>query len=69
MGYNIKAIRESKGMSQEELSAKSGVSRPIISMLETGTRETTTTKTLLALAKALDVSVDEIFFAEDVKSA
>ena len=34
MGYKIKDIRESLGMTQEELAEKSGVSRTIISGLE-----------------------------------
>lgn len=66
MGYRIKEVREEKRMSQEELSAKSGVSRRIISELETGIRTSTTTKTLVAIATALGTTVDSIFFTESV---
>ena len=66
MGYKIKALREAKKMSQEELSEKSGISRGTISALENGSARNTTSKTLLALAKALDTTVDNIFFAESV---
>lgn len=62
MGYRIKECREEQGMSQEELSKKSGVSRTIISGLETGTIVTTTTGTLLKIAKALNKNVKDIFF-------
>ena len=62
MGYKIKECREEQGMSQEELSKKSGVSRTIISGLETGTIVTTTTGTLLKIAKALNKNVKDIFF-------
>lgn len=66
MGYKIKEVRESRKMTQEELSEKSGVSRGTISALENGSVRTTTTKTLVKLARALNVSVDQIFFAESV---
>ena len=66
MGFKIKEIRESKGMSQQELSTKSGISRLTIISLESGTQKTTTTKTLLKIANALGVSVQSIFFEESV---
>lgn len=66
MGYKIREVRESQKMTQEELSEKSGVSRGTISALENGSVRTTTTKTLVKLARALNVSVDQIFFAESV---
>lgn len=66
MGYKIKEVRESLRMTQEELSAKSGISRTTISALENGTQRATSTKTLLKIAKALGKSVDQIFFNESV---
>lgn len=66
MGYKIKDFREAKGMTQEELARKSGVSRGTISALENGTERTTTTKTLFNIAKALDTTVDRLFFAQSV---
>lgn len=66
MGYKIKELRELKGMTQEELAEKSGVSRGTISALENGTERATTSKTLLKLAQALGTSVDCIFFSERV---
>ena len=59
--YNIKEIRKSKKMSQEELAEKSGVSRMIIVRLESGEEVATKTTTLIALAKALEVPVSQIF--------
>ena len=61
MLYRIKQIRNEKGMSQEELSVKSGISRTIISGLESGTRTNTSADTLLKIADALGVGVEEIF--------
>lgn len=66
MGYRVKEIREKNGLSQEMLSKKSGVSRTIISGLESGTIKETSTKTLFKIAKALNVNVSDIFFDEDV---
>ncbi len=62
MGYKIKEVRLKKRMSQRELAEKSGVSRTIISGLESGTRAETSTGTLLRIADALGVKVEQIFF-------
>lgn len=59
--YRIKEYREQKKMSQEELSQISGVSRSIISELETGKRSVTKTDTLLKISKALNVPISKIF--------
>ena len=63
MGFRIREIRESKGMSQTELSLKSGVTRATIWRLESGEDTvTTTTKTLFSIAEALGVTVNDLFF-------
>lgn len=62
MGYKIKEIREEKQMSQTELAEKSKVSRTIINQLENGTKIVTTTHTLVKIASALGVKVEDIFF-------
>ena len=61
MKYRIKEFREELGMTQEELSIKSGVSRTIISGLEKNTVKTTTVKTLMSIAKALNKDIGDIF--------
>lgn len=66
MGYKIKETREALKMTQEELSEKSGISRTTISQLESGEARQTTTNTLLALARAMGVTVEQIFFSETV---
>lgn len=62
MGYKIKKIREAAGMTQQQLSERSGVARSIINGLETGRTKTTTTATLRKIAAALEKKVDDIFF-------
>ena len=63
MQYKIKAMRENKKMSQEALSEKAGVSRTIISRLESGEKVVTTTETLLKIANALECKVSDIFLS------
>ena len=52
-------IRKTKGMSQEKLAEKVGVSRQAVSKWETGEAQPDLTK-VIALADALDVSIDEL---------
>lgn len=62
VSYNIKRRREELNMSQEELSLKSGVSRSIISELESGKRvENTTIETIVKISRALDTPIQKIF--------
>jgi len=61
LGEKIRALREKKKMSQEELAEKSGISRQTISSIESGKSLSVTTSTLEAIAKALGVSAG-IFF-------
>lgn len=60
MKFKVRELREELGLSQEELSQKAEVSRTIISGLESGTIEVTTTNTLLKLADALGRKVQDI---------
>ena len=57
MQFRIKQCREEAGLSQEALSERAGVSRTIISGLESGKITVTTTDTLLKIAKALNKNV------------
>lgn len=59
--FNLKEVRKKKGLSQEQLVSKSGVSRSIISGLESGRISVTTTATLAKLAKALNTKIDDFF--------
>lgn len=65
MRFRIKELREAKGLTQEELAAKSNVSRATICGLEGETQKTTTTKTLIQLADALGVSIETLFYPLD----
>ena len=62
MGGKLKEAREAIGMTQEQLSEKSGISRTTISAIENNEDKVTSTKTLLALANALNTTVKQLFF-------
>lgn len=56
----IQERREALGMSREELADKAGITRQAVWNLETG-RCDGMSKTMLAIAKALDTTVDALF--------
>ena len=63
MVFRIREIREKQGMSQLELSEKSGVTRATLWRLESEEGGEATTLTLTKIANALDVPVGELFLA------
>ena len=59
VGWNVKRIRQEKGLTQEQLAELSGFSQQYISGLEQGRRNPTIVS-LYELAMALDVSHMEL---------
>jgi transcriptional regulator with XRE-family HTH domain len=57
--YRLKAHRERRGLTQEELATLSGVSRPTIAALELGYRQAYTSTTH-KLARALKVKPEDL---------
>lgn len=68
MGYRVKEFREQQNMTQEELERRSGVSRQTISAIENDRVRAEDVKvgTLLALAAALETTIDSLFFEKAV---
>ena len=62
MGSNIAEARKRRGMSQDALSKKSGVSRATIARLESGEDFDVMASTLLKIANALGTTVDKLFY-------
>lgn len=62
---NIKIKRVIKGFSQEELSKIAGVSRNTIVKLEKGESDGVRFGIIKKIAKALDTTVQDLFFSED----
>lgn len=61
MAYRIKELREKNRISQERLAELSGISRGTIAILERNSSSDVKAGTLKSLAKALNVSVSELF--------
>ena len=53
----IKLWRERRGLTQQELAEKAGISKPYLSQIETGKRQGTV-ETLSSLARSLDIPLD-----------
>lgn len=56
VGQNLRSARKAKGLTQEELSVRTGVAQQHLSELETG-KGNPTVVTLYELAQVLDVTV------------
>lgn len=62
MLLQIRKQRLLKGLTQEELSRRSKISKSIIVGLENGKITVTTTKTLVRIAEALECSISKFFY-------
>jgi DNA-binding XRE family transcriptional regulator len=54
---SIKLWREHRGLTQQDLATRAGISKPYLSQIETGKRQGTI-ETLSAIARSLDVPLD-----------
>lgn len=61
MFYRVRELRLNKNMSQYELAAKSNLSRRTIIKIENGETLNVSIKTLISIAHALDVSVNDLY--------
>jgi transcriptional regulator with XRE-family HTH domain len=62
---NLSKIRKNKRLTQNQLTELSGISKGQISKLESGKQRDPRIQTLIALATALECSVDEIVFGDN----
>lgn len=60
----VRVWREHRGLKVGELAARAGISQPYLSQIEAGKKDGTL-KTMAAIARALDVDVDDLVVAED----
>ena len=58
-GRRLREVRESRGISQEDLAARAGVHRTYVGLLERGERNVTL-RTIEKLADALEVQMAEL---------
>lgn len=62
MPNKLKEIRKSKGITQEDLSKLSGISRQTIITIENGKDVNVSVETLKKISKALHCKITDIFF-------
>mgnify|MGYP002658112992 FL=1 len=60
MNEKVKSLRIRKGMTQEELSKKAGISRQTLNYIETGKTVNITVATLMKLAEVLECKADDL---------
>jgi transcriptional regulator with XRE-family HTH domain len=65
LGQRLKAYRELAGLSQNELSKRSGVPRPTITNVESGAQEGLTLDNARKLARALGITIDTLAGKEE----
>lgn len=67
IGTNLRNLREDRGLSQSELSEKSGISLTTVNEIESKQHRDIRISTLTALSNPLKVSVIEFFIDSDLK--
>ncbi len=60
LSNRLRRIRRSKDLTQQELAKQAGISYVTISRVESGDSKKVYVETVMRLAKALDVSADEL---------
>jgi len=60
IGENIKKYRKKQRLSQEDFAQKSGVKYTTLTKIETGVIKTPSVAIVAKIAKALDVSIEEL---------
>jgi transcriptional regulator with XRE-family HTH domain len=66
----LRTAREAKGLNPSQLAIQAGLARNVVHRLEDGSRgESVRTTTLAALARVLDVTVDDLLSDEPAKVA
>jgi transcriptional regulator with XRE-family HTH domain len=60
----LRVWREFRGLTQQEVADAAGISKPYLSQLETGQRRGTT-EVLAAIARVLDVALDDLVSPEE----
>lgn len=65
IGKTIKKFRKEKGWRQDELAEKSGVPMSTITKIEAGFIKNPSIEKMAKIAKALEITVDELIYEEE----
>ncbi len=60
IGSNLKKLRKKKGLSQEKLARLADISLNTLTKIESGFAKKPTIQTVVKLARALEISIDEL---------
>jgi transcriptional regulator with XRE-family HTH domain len=60
LAENIKRYRTKMGLSQDQLARKSGITYSTLTKMESGVNQNPKVKTLQQIAKALEVTLDDL---------
>ncbi len=61
LAFNLKRLRQVKGLKQEDLAKKVGLTKDTISKIELGKQENIGLKYLTLICRELDISIEELF--------
>lgn len=61
LAFNLKRLRQVKGLTQESLAKKIGLTKDTISKIELGKQENIGLKYLSLICRELDISIEELF--------
>ena len=64
LGFNLKRFRQFKGLSQEDLAKKVGLTKDTISKVELEKQENIGLKYLSLICRELDISIEELFMED-----
>ncbi|MFS1582506.1 MAG: helix-turn-helix domain-containing protein [Candidatus Arsenophonus phytopathogenicus] len=65
LGERIKNIRGTLNLSQQDLAEKSGISKTQISRIENGEQNNPQIRTVISIATALNLTIEELIFGEE----
>lgn len=60
IGHNLRKLRKKKGLSQEKLARLADISLNTLTKIESGFAKKPTIQTVVKLAKALNISIDDL---------
>ncbi|MBN3495856.1 MULTISPECIES: helix-turn-helix domain-containing protein [Vibrionaceae] len=69
LNENIESICETRGISRKQLIERSGVSKSQMARILTGSQNNPTIETIVAIATALNCSLDQLVYGEENESS
>ena len=64
LAYNLKRLRQFKGLKQKDLAKKVGLTKDTISKIELAKQENVGLKYLISICRELDIAIEELFIKE-----